>query len=179
MLVQHFLVHFQDCLHVTLLPPLPSACFCSLDSCSCPCYLHKSALLAAVLMTALVHCSHILRHVLLQKSAVLVAVPLRCSCDRLWSPFLFLFFSTSRAVGMCRHVPPCQPTLTMTTPAPNAKLLLLSGPWLDSKLTPSLASVVSTPSHSGATPPPLWASCWLPNVVSHGSPSNWMGLYFK
>jgi len=92
MLVQHFLVHFQDCLHVTLLPLLPSACFCSLDSCSCPCYLHKSALLAAVLMTALVHCSHILRHVLLQKSSVLAAVPLRCSCDRLWSPFLFFFF---------------------------------------------------------------------------------------
>lgn len=66
--------------------------------------LHKSALLAAVLMTALVHCSHILRHVLLQKSTVLAAVPLRCSCDRLWSPFLFFLFiykQSSRNVSTC------------------------------------------------------------------------------
>src|ERR1700676_34808 len=90
------------------------------------------------------------------------------------------FFNfTSRAVRMCQCVPLCQPTLTMTTPAQNAKLLLLSGLQLDSKLTPSLASVASMPSHSGATPPPLWASCWLLNVVSHGLPSNWMGLYSK
>ena len=31
-----------------------------------------------------------MRHVLLQKSAVLVAAPLRCSCDHLWSPLFLL-----------------------------------------------------------------------------------------
>jgi hypothetical protein len=105
--------------------------------------LHKSALLAALLMTALVHCSHILRHVLLLKSAVLAAAPLRCSCDRLWSPSLSFFFLQAEQ-SEC----PCQPTLTMTTPAPDAKLLPPSGPWPDSELTPSLASTASTPSRA-------------------------------
>jgi hypothetical protein len=102
-LVQHFSDHFQDAFvllffhHYNLLASAPW-----LTLVLAHVTLHKSALLAAVLMTALVHCSHILRHVLLQKSAALAAVPLRCSCDRLWSPSFFFFYKqNSRNVLTC------------------------------------------------------------------------------
>ena len=85
--------------------------------------LHKSPLLVAVLMTALVHCSHILRHVLhicVSGSAaqVLLQPPVVSLLILLLLLFILFFITnfTSRAVGMCGCVPLCQPTLTMMTP---------------------------------------------------------------
>ena len=54
--------------------------------------LPKSALLAAVLMNALVHCSHILRNVPLQGSAMLAAAPLSALATACGHPTYFYSF---------------------------------------------------------------------------------------